>query len=87
VLNGPMSPGVHELSVSMTYTGSGFGLFTYLKGYKFKVESKYKLNVAEGRLNKLTVIAFAKKDITLEPKDRLAVRYEAEVMVPSAEPR
>ncbi|MCC7382095.1 MAG: hypothetical protein IT384_09705 [Deltaproteobacteria bacterium] len=84
VFNGPMVAGAHEINVSMIFSGSGFGLFTYLKGYKFKVESKYRFNAAEGRLTKVSVIAYAKKDITLEPKDRLAIRYETDILALSS---
>lgn len=85
LLNGNLPAGEHELRVSLVIGGSGFGLFTYLKGYRFKVESRYRFLVAEGRLTRLSVIAFEKPDITLEPKDRLAVRYELDVgSVPSA---
>lgn len=85
ILNGGLPAGEHEIKVSMTFGGSGFGLFTYLKGYRFKVESRYRFVVAEGRLTRLSVVAYEKPDITLEPKDRLAVRYELEVgSVPSA---
>ena len=79
VVNGPLPPGDHLLEVSMVFTGSGFGLFTYLKGYRFKIDSKYRLKVAEGRLTKLDVIAFPRQDITLGPKERIGIRYDAEV--------
>lgn len=81
LLNGPLSPGEHEIQVTMNLAGSGFGLFTYLKGYKFKVESKYRFRVMEGRLTRLTTVAFARDDITLPPKDRPAVRYDIDVSV------
>lgn len=85
LINGNLPAGEHELKVSMVFGGSGFGLFTYLKGYRFKVESRYRFLVAEGRLTRLSVVAYEKPDITLEPKDRLAVRYDLEVgSVPSA---
>ncbi len=79
VLNGPLSPGNHLLEVSMVFTGSGYGLFTYLKGYRFKIDSRYRMKVAEGRLTKVTVTAHPREDITLGPKDRLAIKYDADV--------
>lgn len=86
IFNGPITPGPHELHVSLLYAGTGFGVFTYLKGYKLRVESRYKFTAAEGRLTKLTAISHAKKDITLEPKDRLAIRYELDVLTHSSAP-
>jgi hypothetical protein len=79
IFNGAINPGDHELTVSMVYGGSTMGFFTYLKGYKFKVESKYKLTVADGKLTKLSVVSYAKGDITAETSDRIAVRYDLEV--------
>lgn len=86
IFNGAINPGDHELTVTMVYGGSTMGFFTYLKGYKFKVESKYKLNVADGKLTKLSVVSYARGDITAETSDRIAVRYDLEVgSVPSVE--
>lgn len=79
IFNGAINPGEHEITVAMVYGGSTYGFFTYLKGYKFKVESKYKFMVADGKLTKLSVVSFAKGDITTETSDRIAVRYDQEV--------
>ncbi|MCB9655468.1 MAG: hypothetical protein H6729_15210 [Deltaproteobacteria bacterium] len=75
LFNGPMEPGPHIITVSLVYRGTGGGLFSYLEGYRFKVESRYRLVVQEGRLNRLEIIAHTKDDMTQELKDRLAVRY------------
>ena len=37
VYNGAIQPGSHTQSVSLQYQGNGFGVFSYLKGYKFNV--------------------------------------------------
>lgn len=81
IFNGPISPGPHELQVSLVYSGSSRGLFTYLKGYKFKIDSKrpYAFVVPDGRLATLSVVSFAKGDITTSTTDRIAVRYDLEV--------
>jgi hypothetical protein len=85
VLNGAIKPGDHMLEVSMVFKGSGDGLFTYLKDYRFKVDSKYRLNVAEGRLTRVLVTAYPKPDITLPPRERLAVKYDVDVSVDQGE--
>lgn len=79
IFNGAINPGEHEITVAMTYGGSTYGFFTYLKGYKFRVESKYKFLVADGKLTKLSVVSFEKGDITTQTSDRIAVRYDLEV--------
>src|SRR4030095_5057307 len=35
VLSGPITPGSHTLSVMAIYRGHGYGVFKYLKQYKF----------------------------------------------------
>jgi len=86
VFNGALVAGKHELKVSMVFRGRGFGVFTYLEGYKFKVDSRYTFNVLEGRLNQLNVVAFEKPDITTDATQRLSIRYDnVQVDVPAAE--
>ncbi|MCK6552067.1 dihydrolipoamide acetyltransferase [Myxococcota bacterium] len=83
--NGPISPGDHDLVVSLIYSGSADGVFTYLKGYKFKVESKYRFNVPDGRMTTVSVVSLSKGDITANTSDRIGVRYDVETgPVPAA---
>jgi hypothetical protein len=79
IYNGAINPGEHELAVSMTWTGSSYGFFTYAKGYKFNVDSKYTFVVPEGRQANVNVVSFSKQDITTDPKEKIAVRYDLEV--------
>lgn len=82
--NGPITPGDHDLVVSLIYSGSADGVFTYLKGYKFKVESKYRFNVPDGRMTTVSVVSLAKGDITASTSDRIGVRYDVETgLVPA----
>ena len=41
IYNGAIQPGSHTLSVALQYQGNGFGVFSYLKGYKFNVKSSH----------------------------------------------
>src|SRR4051812_28181782 len=34
IYNGSLTPGNHTLSVQLVYQGNGYGVFSYLKGYK-----------------------------------------------------
>jgi hypothetical protein len=79
LVNGPMKPGPHELRTEMVFSGNGGGLFSYLAGYKFNVASKYAFDVPEGRLTSIRAVAVWKDDVTLQPKDRLAVEYHKDV--------
>jgi hypothetical protein len=79
IFNGLIVPGNHQISVRLVYRGHGYGLFTYLEGYKFKVQSSYTFNAEPGRLTVVKVVGFEKGGITTELKDRPAVRYDVEV--------
>jgi hypothetical protein len=86
IFNGLIVPGNHQISVRLSYRGHGFGLFTYLEGYKFKVQSSYTFNAEPGRLTVVKVVGFEKGGITTELKDRPAVRYDVEVSKEKAAP-
>ena len=76
VFNGSIVPGNHTISVHMVFRGHGYGIFSYLKGYTFKVRSSHTFTAAEGRQNAITVKAFEKGNITTELKDRPAVKFK-----------
>ncbi|MEQ9496989.1 MAG: dihydrolipoamide acetyltransferase [Deltaproteobacteria bacterium] len=79
--NGPITPGQHIIEVSLVYRGKSVGVFTYLDGYKFKVDSRYPLNVPEGKETRLNIVAYERSDISLDTSDRLDVRYDVEIGV------
>ena len=49
VYNGAIQPGSHTLSVALHYQGNGFGVFSYLKGYKFNVKSSHTFVAGESK--------------------------------------
>lgn len=79
IFNGRIVPGNHQISVQMVYHGHGFGVFSYLEGYKFKVQSSYTFNAEPGKVNTVKVVGFEKGGFTAELKDRPAVRYDVDV--------
>ncbi len=79
VFNGRIVPGNHQVAVQMVYRGHGFGLFSYLKDYKFKVQSAYMLNAEPGKVITVKVIGYEKGGLTSELKDRPSIRYEQEI--------
>src|SRR5262249_51227388 len=74
VFNGSVAPGNHQLSVYIEYQGNGYGVFSYLKDYTFKVKSSQMVVVEEGKLTTVHIVGFEKGNITTELKDRPAVR-------------
>ena len=76
VFNGSITPGNHTLSVQMVYQGNGYGVFSYLKGYKFTAKSSRTFTAPEGKQLQLKVVGFEKGNpITTDPKDRPAVDF------------
>lgn len=78
IFNGRIVPGNHQISVKVKLRGSGFGVFSYLDGYKFTVSSSYTFNAEGGKSTEVKIVSFEKGNITTDLKDRPAVRYEEE---------
>ena len=74
-----MVPGNHTISVYLVYRGNGFGIFSYLNQYKFKVKSSYTFYVEEGKITKVKIVAYEKGSLTTDLKDRPAVRFDVEI--------
>jgi hypothetical protein len=79
IFNGRIVPGNHQISVKMVYRGHGYGVFSYLEGYKFKVQSSYTFNAEAGKQTTVKIVGFEKGGITTDLKDRPAVRYDTDV--------
>ena len=75
LFNGSIVPGEHTISVNLEYRGHGYGIFSYLKGYRFKVRSSHTFTAAEGKLIHLRVVAYEKGGPTTPLEDRPDVRY------------
>ncbi len=75
LFDGPVMPGDHTLSVVLHFRGHGYGIFSYLKGYSFKVRSSRTFTVGEGKAIKLEIVGFEKGGVTTPLEDRPAVRY------------
>ena len=72
---GSIPPGDHTVQIVLQLRGNGYGVFSYLKGYKFKVPSSHSFTVSEGKTLKLDVVAWEKGDVTTDLTDRPAVRF------------
>jgi hypothetical protein len=79
VFNGRVGPGNHQLSVQMVFRGHGFGVFSYLRDYKFKAQSAYTIEAAPGKVVTLKVVGYEKDGFTSELKDRLNIKYQKEL--------
>jgi len=79
IFNGRIVPGQHQIAVRLIYRGKGFGVFSYLEGYKFTVSSSYTFSAEPGKVTTVKVVGYEKGGITTDLKDRPAVRYDVEV--------
>ncbi|HYV47041.1 MAG TPA: dihydrolipoamide acetyltransferase [Myxococcaceae bacterium] len=79
IFNGRIVPGQHQIAVRLVYRGHGYGIFSYLEGYKFKVQSSYTFNAEAAKVTTVKIVGYEKGGITADLKDRPAVRYDVEV--------
>lgn len=79
IYNANIVPGNHNIAVQMVYQGQGFGFFSYVKGYRFKVKSSYTFTAEEGKITRIDVVGFERGGITTSLEDRPAVRYDIKV--------
>ncbi len=86
IFNGSIVPGNHTISVQMIFRGHGYGIFSYLKGYKFTVRSSHTFTAGEGRQTGITVKAYEKGNITTELKDRPAVKFDVNLFASGGAP-
>jgi hypothetical protein len=79
IFSGSIPPGDHTLQVLLQLQGNGYGVFSYLKGYKFEVRSTHSFKASEGKTINLQVIAYEKGGVTTPLEERPAVRYAEKV--------
>lgn len=75
IYNGTVIPGNHALSVEMTYVGNS-ELFSYLKGYKFKLKSAYTFYAARGRVTEVSVVGYERGGLGTDLEDKPYIKYE-----------
>jgi hypothetical protein len=86
IFNGRIVAGQHQIAVKVVYRGHGYGVFSYLEGYKFKVQSSYTFNAEPAKVTTVKIVAFEKGGFTSDLKDRPAIRYDIGVAKDSAKP-
>ncbi len=79
IFNGRIVAGNHAISVKLQYRGHGYGVFSYLEGYKFHLQSSYTFDAEGGKVTQIKIVGYEKGNITTDLKDRPAVKYDVEV--------
>ncbi len=80
VLTGPIAPGSHTISVLALYRGHGYGVFKYLKKYKFTVRSSHTFTASEGKGTSIRVVAFERGGVTTPLDKRPAFDFKVNVI-------
>jgi hypothetical protein len=75
IFNGSVPPGDHTLQVLVNLQGNGYGVFSYLRGYRFEVRSSHSFTAVEGKTINLQAVAYEKGGVTTPLEERPAIRY------------
>jgi len=86
IFNGSVPPGDHTMQVLVNLQGNGYGVFSYLRGYRFEVRSSHSFTAVEGKTINLQAIAFEKGGVTTPLEERPAIRYVEKVVTGLADP-
>jgi hypothetical protein len=65
--------------VVLKLRGHGYGVFSYLRGYKFNVPATHSFTVTEGKSIKLEAIVWEKGDVTTPLEERPNIRWQQTV--------
>jgi hypothetical protein len=76
VYDGPVRAGRHVVRAHLTYQGQSRGIFTYTKGYTFKVTSDQVLTMPADKTVAFTVVGKETKGLRAPVAGRLAVTVE-----------
>jgi hypothetical protein len=79
IFSGNIVPGNHNISVQMVFQGQGYGFFSYVKGYKFRVKSSYTFTAEEGKIITVKIVGFERGGITTSLEERPAIRYDIQI--------
>jgi hypothetical protein len=84
VYSGSVPPGDHTIQVSLTFQGNGFGVFSYLRGYKFEVKSSHSFTALEGKQLTVTATSYEKGGPTTPLEQRPTVEWHEKIQALSA---
>jgi hypothetical protein len=75
IYNGSIIPGNHTLNVELVYRGAS-NVFTYLKGYVFKLKASYTFYAAKGRVTEVSIVGFERGGIGTDLEDKPYINFE-----------
>jgi hypothetical protein len=75
IYSGNLPPGDHTIQLELTFQGNGYGVFSYLRGYKFGVKSGHPFTVGEGKALIVTALAYEKGGVTTPLEQRPTIEW------------
>jgi hypothetical protein len=86
IYTGSVPPGDHTIQVALTFQGNGYGVFSYLRGYKFEVKSSHAFTAVEGKVLEVAATAFEKGGVTTPLEQRPTIEWHETLkpLVPGA---
>jgi hypothetical protein len=75
IFSGSIPPGDHTVQVVLNFQGNGYGVFTYLRGYKFEVKSAHSFTSVEGKTLSLISTALEKGGVTTPLEQRPTIEW------------
>lgn len=82
--DGPLPPGSHMLQVMIEVQSTGYGVFSYMDGYKRMVEASHEFVVPEGDKAEIQIIIWEQGGVTTSVLDRPAIKFLGRVVKGSA---
>jgi hypothetical protein len=79
IFSGSIPPGDHTISVLLNFQGNGYGVFTYLRGYKFEVKSSHSFTAVEGKTLSISATSLEKGGVTTPLEQRPAIEWHEKV--------
>jgi hypothetical protein len=79
IFNGSVPPGDHTIQVLINLQGNGYGVFSYLRGYRFEVRSSHSLTAVEGKTINVQAVAYEKGGVTTPLEERPGIRFGEKV--------
>jgi hypothetical protein len=74
-----IAPGDHTISVEIEYRGYGHGIFSYLQGYRFRVNSSHTVTIAGGKEVTIEGIGFEQGDPLTAIEQRPTIRFTEQI--------
>ncbi|WP_394820607.1 hypothetical protein [Pendulispora albinea] len=79
IFSGSVPAGDHTVAVVLNFQGNGYGVFTYLRGYKFEVKSSHSFTAVEGKTMTVDATALEKGGVTTPLEQRPTIEWHEKV--------